>query len=138
MTDKKFKYLHTMIRVMDLEKSIEFYTKFFNMKLIRKKDFPGGKFSLAFLGYGTETDNTVLELTYNWDQKEVYAKGNAWGHIALGVEDIYTLCDDLEKEGVLVTRKPGPMKHGTTLIAFIKDPDGYWIEILSASTSSKF
>lgn len=130
MTDKKFKYLHTMIRVMDLEESIEFYTKFFNMKLIRKKDFPGGKFSLAFLGYGSEVDNTVLELTYNWDQKEVYAKGNAWGHIALGVEDIYTLCDDLEKEGVLVTRKPGPMKHGTTLIAFIKDPDGYSIELI--------
>jgi lactoylglutathione lyase len=130
MTDKKFKYLHTMIRVMDLEESIEFYTKFFNMKLIRKKDFPGGKFSLAFLGYGSEVNNTVLELTYNWDQKEVYAKGNAWGHIALGVEDIYTLCDDLEKEGVLVTRKPGPMKHGTTLIAFIKDPDGYSIELI--------
>ena len=130
MTDKKFKYLHTMIRVMDLEKSIEFYTKFFNMKLIRKKDFPGGKFSLAFLGYGSEVDNTVLELTYNWDQKEVYDKGNAWGHIALGVEGIYTLCADLEKEGVLVTRKPGPMKHGTTLIAFIKDPDGYSIELI--------
>jgi lactoylglutathione lyase len=130
MTDKKFKYLHTMIRVMDLEKSIEFYTKFFNMKLIRKKDFPGGKFSLAFLGYGNETDNTVLELTYNWDQTEVYDKGNAWGHIALGVEDIYTLCDDLEKDGVLITRKPGPMKHGTTLIAFIKDPDGYSIELI--------
>ena len=130
MTDKKFKYLHTMIRVMDLEKSIEFYTKFFNMKLIRKKDFPGGKFSLAFLGYGNETDNTVLELTYNWDQTEVYDKGNAWGHIALGVEDIYTLCDDLEKDGVLITRKPGPMKHGTTLIAFIRDPDGYSIELI--------
>ena len=130
MTDKKFKYLHTMIRVMDLEKSIEFYTKFFNMKLIRKKDFPGGKFSLAFLGYGSEVNNTVLELTYNWDQKEVYAKGNAWGHIALGVEGIYTLCADLEKDGVLVTRKPGPMKHGTTLIAFIKDPDGYSIELI--------
>ena len=130
MTDKKFKYLHTMIRVMDLEKSIEFYTKFFNMKLIRKKDFPGGKFSLAFLGYGSEVDNTVLELTYNWDQKEVYDKGNAWGHIALGVEGIYKLCDDLDREGVLVTRKPGPMKHGTTLIAFIKDPDGYSIELI--------
>jgi len=130
MTGKKFKYLHTMIRVIDLEKSIEFYTRFFNMKLIRKNDFPGGKFSLAFLGYGNETDNTVLELTYNWDQTEVYDKGNAWGHIALGVEDIYTLCDDLEKDGVLITRKPGPMKHGTTLIAFIKDPDGYSIELI--------
>ena len=130
MTEKKFKYLHTMIRVIDLEKSIEFYTRFFNMKLIRKNDFPGGKFSLAFLGYGNETDNTVLELTYNWEQTEVYDKGNAWGHIALGVEDIYTLCDDLEKGGVLITRKPGPMKHGTTVIAFIKDPDGYSIELI--------
>ena len=130
MTEKKFKYLHTMIRVMDIEKSIEFYTKFFNMKLIRKNDFPGGKFSLAFLGYGNEVDNTVLELTYNWDQKEVYEHGNAWGHIALGVEDIYTLCDDLEKNGLQIIRKPGPMKHGTTLIAFIKDPDGYNIELI--------
>ena len=130
MTEKKFKYLHTMIRVMDLETSIEFYTKFFNMKLIRKNDFPGGKFSLAFLGYGNEVDNTVLELTYNWDQKEVYEHGNAWGHIALGVEDIYTLCDELEKNGLQITRKPGPMKHGTTLIAFIKDPDGYSIELI--------
>ena len=130
MTEKKFKYLHTMIRVIDLEKSINFYTKFFNMKLIRKKDFPGGKFSLAFLGYGSENDHTVLELTYNWDQKEDYDKGNGWGHIALGVEDIYGLCDDLEKSGLEIIRKPGPMKHGTTLIAFIKDPDGYSIELI--------
>ena len=130
MTEKKFKYLHTMIRVMDLEKSINFYTKFFNMKLIRKNDFPGGKFSLAFLGYGSENENTVLELTYNWDQKEDYDKGNGWGHIALGVEDIYGLCDDLEKSGLEIIRKPGPMKHGTTLIAFIKDPDGYSIELI--------
>ena len=130
MTEKKFKYLHTMIRVIDLEKSINFYTKFFNMKLIRKNDFPGGKFSLAFLGYGSENENTVLELTYNWDQKEDYDKGNGWGHIALGVEDIYGLCDDLEKSGLEIIRKPGPMKHGTTLIAFIKDPDGYSIELI--------
>ena len=130
MTEKKFKYLHTMIRVIDLEKSINFYTKFFNMKLIRKNDFPGGKFSLAFLGYGSENDHTVLELTYNWDQKEDYDKGNGWGHIALGVEDIYDLCDDLEKSGLEIIRKPGPMKHGTTLIAFIKDPDGYSIELI--------
>ena len=130
MTEKKFKYLHTMFRVIDLEKSITFYTKFFNMKLIRKNDFPGGKFSLAFLGYGSENNHTVLELTYNWDQIEAYDKGNGWGHIALGVEDIYSLCDDLEKSGVEITRKPGPMKHGTTLIAFIKDPDGYSIELI--------
>ena len=130
MIEKKFKYLHTMIRVMDLDKSIGFYTKFFNMQLIRKNDFPGGKFSLAFLGYGPESNNTVLELTYNWDQTEVYDKGNGWGHIAIGVEDIYNLCDDLENSGLEIIRKPGPMKHGTTLIAFIKDPDGYSIELI--------
>ena len=130
MIEKKFKYLHTMIRVMDLDKSIDFYTKFFNMQLIRKNDFPGGKFSLAFLGYGPESNNTVLELTYNWEQTEAYDKGNGWGHIAIGVEDIYNLCDDLENSGLEIIRKPGPMKHGTTLIAFIKDPDGYLIELI--------
>lgn len=130
MIEKKFKYLHTMIRVMDLDKSIDFYTKFFNMQLIRKNDFPGGKFSLAFLGYGPESNNTVLELTYNWEQTETYDKGNGWGHIAIGVEDIYNLCDDLENSGLEIIRKPGPMKHGTTLIAFIKDPDGYSIELI--------
>jgi len=130
MIEKKFKYLHTMIRVMDLDKSIDFYTKFFNMQLIRRNDFPGGKFSLAFLGYGPESNNTVLELTYNWDQTEAYDKGNGWGHIAIGVEDIYNLCDDLENSGLEIIRKPGPMKHGTTLIAFIKDPDGYSIELI--------
>jgi len=130
MIEKKFKYLHTMIRVMDLDKSIDFYTKFFNMQLIRKNDFPGGKFSLAFLGYGPESNNTVLELTYNWEQTEAYDKGNGWGHIAIGVEDIYDLCDDLENSGLEIIRKPGPMKHGTTLIAFIKDPDGYSIELI--------
>ena len=127
---ERFKYLHTMIRVVDLDKSIEFYTNFFNMKLIRKKDFPGGKFTLAFLGYGPEESNTVLELTHNWDQTENYDKGNGWGHIALGVKDIYNLCDDLENNGVILTRKPGPMKHGSTIIAFIQDPDGYSIELI--------
>jgi lactoylglutathione lyase len=119
-----------MIRVVDLDKSIEFYTNFFNMKLIRKKDFPGGKFTLAFLGYGPEESNTVLELTHNWNQTENYDKGNGWGHIALGVKDIYNLCDDLENSGVILTRKPGPMKHGSTIIAFIQDPDGYSIELI--------
>jgi len=127
---ERFKYLHTMIRVVDLDKSIEFYTNFFNMKLIRKKDFPGGKFTLAFLGYGPEESNTVLELTHNWNQIENYDKGNGWGHIALGVKDIYNLCDDLENNGVILTRKPGPMKHGSTIIAFIQDPDGYSIELI--------
>ena len=127
---ERFKYLHTMIRVIDLDKSINFYTNFFNMKLIRKKDFPGGKFTLAFLGYGPEESNTVLELTHNWNQTENYDKGNGWGHIALGVKDIYNLCDDLENNGVILTRKPGPMKHGSTIIAFIQDPDGYSIELI--------
>ena len=130
MIESNFKYLHTMIRVLDLDKSIEFYTNFFNMKLIRKNDFPGGKFSLAFLGYGSEENNTVLELTHNWDQDKNYDKGNAWGHIALGVKDIYALCSSLESNGVKITRKPGPMMHGTTVIAFIQDPDGYNIELI--------
>ena len=89
-----------------------------------------GKFTLAFLGYGSEVDNTVLELTHNWDQNEDYIKGNAWGHIAIGVKDIYNLCLSLEAEGIEITRKPGPMKHGNTIIAFIKDPDGYSIELI--------
>ena len=130
MNQKNFKYLHTMMRVFNLEKSINFYTKYFNMKLIRKNDYPEGKFTLAFLGYGSEEDNTVLELTHNWDQKKEYDHGNAWGHIALGVENIYDICEKLENNGVNVTRKPGPMKHGTTVIAFIKDPDGYSIELI--------
>lgn len=119
-----------MMRVMDLDKSINFYTKFFKMNLIRKNDFPGGKFTLAFLGYGPEDSNTVLELTHNWDQIENYDKGNAWGHIAIGVKDIYNLCASLEAEGVEIIRQPGPMKHGTTVIAFIKDPDNYSIELI--------
>ncbi len=130
MSSSDFKFLHTMMRVMDLDKSINFYTRFFKMNLIRKNDFPGGKFTLAFLGYGPEDSNTVLELTHNWDQKEDYDKGNAWGHIAIGVKDIYNLCASLEAEGVEIIRQPGPMKHGTTVIAFIKDPDNYSIELI--------
>jgi len=115
---------------MDLEKSINFYTKFLKMNLIRKSEFPGGKFTLAFLGYGPEDNNTVLELTHNWEQKNDYDKGDAWGHIAIGVKDIYNLCASLESKGVEITRQPGPMKHGTTVIAFIKDPDNYSIELI--------
>ncbi|MDG2000331.1 MAG: lactoylglutathione lyase [Alphaproteobacteria bacterium] len=130
MSSTDFKLLHTMMRVMDLDKSINFYTKFFNMNLLRKADYPGGKFTLAFLGYGSEENNTVLELTHNWEQKDDYDKGNAWGHIAIGVKDIYNLCLSLESEGVEIIRKPGPMKHGKTIIAFIKDPDNYSIELI--------
>ena len=130
MGDIDFKYLHTMMRVYDLDKSIDFYTKYLNMKVLRKSDYPSGKFTLVFLGYGSEDANTVLELTYNWEQEKPYNIGDAWGHIAIGVKGIYNLCKKLEDDGVNVVRKPGPMKHGTTVIAFIKDPDGYSIELI--------
>lgn len=125
-----FRFLHTMIRVFDLEKSIQFYTDFLGMKLLRKNDYPDGKFTLAFVGYGDEKDHTVIELTHNWDQTEPYDLGNAFGHMALGVPDIYKTCEDLRKIGAKIVREPGPMKHGTTVIAFIEDPDGYKIELI--------
>lgn len=123
------RFLHTMIRVGDLEKSIKFYTENFGMQLIRQKAYPGGKFTLAFIGYGPEESNTVIELTHNWET-ESYDLGNGFGHFALGVEDIYAVCDKLRADGVTITREPGPMKHGTTVIAFVKDPDGYAIELI--------
>lgn len=130
MGNNNFKYLHTMMRVNNLDESINFYSKFFGMKLLRKSDYPDGKFTLAFLGYGDEENNTVLELTHNWDQEEKYNLGNAWGHIAIGVENIYEFCRELEENNVNVTRKPGPMKHGNTVIAFLLDPNGYQIELI--------
>ena len=130
MGNNNFKYLHTMMRVNDLDESINFYSKIFGMKLLRKSDYPDGKFTLAFLGYGDEENNTVLELTHNWDQEENYNLGNAWGHIAIGVENIYEFCQELEDNNVNVTRKPGPMKHGNTVIAFLLDPNGYQIELI--------
>ncbi|WP_085900265.1 lactoylglutathione lyase [Kiloniella majae] len=125
-----FRFLHTMIRVLDLEKSIDFYTRHLGMKLLRKNDYPSGKFTLAFLGYGDEDNNTVIELTHNWDQSDAYELGSGFGHLALGVPDIYKTCGLLEKEGVNIPRKPGPMAHGSTVIAFIEDPDGYKIELI--------
>ncbi|WP_299376262.1 lactoylglutathione lyase [uncultured Kiloniella sp.] len=125
-----FRFLHTMIRVLDLEKSIDFYSRHLGMKLLRKNDYPSGKFTLAFLGYGDEDNNTVIELTHNWDQTDAYDLGNGFGHLALGVPDIYKTCELLEKEGVNIPRKPGPMAHGSTVIAFIEDPDGYKIELI--------
>lgn len=122
--------LHTMIRVFDLEKSIDFYTRLLGMKLLRRKDFPGGEFTLAFVGYGDETDSTVIELTHNWPQKEPYQLGTAYGHMAIAVPDIYAACERLQKEGVKIPRPPGPMKHGGSVIAFIEDPDGYKIELI--------
>lgn len=124
--------LHTMIRVTDLEKSIDFYTNIFGMELLRKKDFPSGKFTLAFVGYGSEDDNTVLELTHNWET-DSYDMGNAFGHIAIAVDDAYKACDDITAKGGDVVRPAGPMKHGGGVIAFVKDPDGYMIELIERS-----
>ncbi|TWA89908.1 lactoylglutathione lyase [Azospirillum brasilense] len=126
----QFRLLHTMLRVYDLEKSLDFYTRLLGMKLLRRNDYEGGRFTLAFVGYGDEKDTAVLELTHNWDQAEPYAIGTAYGHIALGVPDIYATCEQLAKEGVIIPRPPGPMKHGTTVIAFIEDPDGYKVELI--------
>jgi lactoylglutathione lyase len=122
--------LHTMIRVLDLEKSIAFYCSQLGMNLIRKKDFESGRFTLAFVGYGDEADTSVIELTHNWDQKEPYAIGSGFGHMALGVRDIYKTCERLAAAGVRIPRPPGPMKHGGSVIAFIEDPDGYKIELI--------
>lgn len=132
--DNGFRMMHTMIRVFDLEKSIEFYTELLGMKLLRKEDFPGGKFTLAFVGYGPEESNSVVELTHNWDQAEPYQIGSGFGHLALGVNDIYAVCAALEKQGASIPRKPGPMMHGTTHIAFVEDPDGYKIELIGLDT----
>lgn len=122
--------LHTMIRVRDLDRSIDFYTRLLGMNLIRRKDYPSGEFTLAFVGYGDEKDNSVIELTYNWPRKEAYALGDGYGHMAIGVADIYGTCERLAKEGVRIPRPPGPMKHGGSVIAFIEDPDGYKIELI--------
>lgn len=121
--------LHTMLRVGNLEKSLDFYCNVLGMKLLRQKDYPDGKFTLAFVGYGHETENTVIELTHNWDT-DSYDIGNGFGHIALGVDDIYNTCEQIKSLGGKVTREPGPMKHGSTVIAFIEDPDGYKIELI--------
>ncbi|MAD57690.1 MAG: lactoylglutathione lyase [Porticoccus sp.] len=122
--------LHTMLRVRDLELSIEFYTEILGMNLIRTKDYPDGRFTLAFLGYGQESKNTVLELTHNWDKKD-YDHGDGYGHLAIGVEDVYRACKKIEIAGGVIVRPPGPMKHGDTVLAFVEDPDGYKIELLS-------
>ncbi|MDO8434718.1 MAG: lactoylglutathione lyase [Candidatus Binatus sp.] len=127
--------LHTMLRVNNLDESLKFYCDKLGMKLLRKHDFPGGEFTLAFVGYGSEDDNTVIELTWNWGTSK-YDLGNAYGHVALGVEDIYKACDDLRKNGVPIVREPGPMKHGTTSIAFIEDPNGYKIELIEQKRAS--
>ncbi|MED5464522.1 MAG: lactoylglutathione lyase [Myxococcota bacterium] len=121
--------LHTMIRVGDLERSIDFYTRVLGMSLLRRKDYPSGKFTLAFVGYGDEADNAVIELTHNWGQTS-YELGDGFGHIALSAEDIYATCEKIRESGGEICREPGPMKHGGSVIAFVKDPDGYKIELI--------
>ena len=127
--------LHTMLRVGELERSIRFYTEVLGMQLLRRKDYPSGRFTLAFVGYGDERDNTVLELTHNWDTED-YALGDGYGHIALGLDDIYSACNAIAEKGGRVVREPGPMKHGTTVIAFVDDPDGYKVELIQLSSRS--
>jgi lactoylglutathione lyase len=124
--------LHTMLRVGDLQRSLDFYTQVLNMKLLRRKDYPEGRFTLAFVGYGNEAETAVLELTHNWGTPS-YQLGNGYGHIAIEVEDAYKACDEVGKRGGKVTRAAGPMKHGTTVIAFVEDPDGYKIEFIQKS-----
>jgi lactoylglutathione lyase len=127
--------LHTMLRVGDLERSIAFYTEVLGMRLLRRKDYPGGRFTLAFVGYGDESDTAVLELTHNWDTSS-YDLGGGYGHIAIGVDDIVAVCDQMRAKGGRVVREPGPMKNGTTVIAFVEDPDGYKVELIEQSSRS--
>lgn len=127
--------LHTMLRVGNLDKSLNFYTEVLGMSVLRRKDYPEGKFTLAFVGYGEESDTTVLELTHNWDTP-TYDLGNAFGHIAVEVDDAYAACDVVRAKGGKVTREAGPMKHGSTVIAFVEDPDGYKIEFIQKKSGN--
>ena len=127
---ENYRLLHTMLRVRDLKKSLDFYTRLLGMKLLRQKDYPSGEFTLVFVGYGDEASDAVIELTHNWGQTEPYDLGTGFGHVAIGVPDIHATCDRLAAEGVNIPRPPGPMKHGGSVIAFIEDPDGYKIELI--------
>ncbi len=122
--------LHTMLRVKDLDKSVDFYTKLLGMKELRRNEVPDGKYTLAFVGYGDESAASVIELTYNWDQAEPYDLGSGFGHLAVGLPDVYKACEDLKQAGGKVTREAGPVKFGTTVIAFVEDPDGYKVELV--------
>ena len=123
--------LHTMIRVTQLERSLHFYTEILGMQLLRQRDYPEGRFTLVFVGFQPENEGSVLELTYNWDT-DAYQMGDAFGHIAIAVDDVYAACERIRAMGGTISREPGPMKHGSTLLAFVKDPDGYAIELLEA------
>lgn len=126
------KYLHTMIRVTNLDESVKFYTEVLGMNLLTKEDYPDGEFTLVFLSYGKSKEDPCIELTYNYG-KHSYEMGNAFGHIAIGTEDIYAVCEKVRAQGGKVTREPGPMKHGTTVIAFVEDPNGYKIEFIQTT-----
>ncbi|MHA3059641.1 lactoylglutathione lyase [Acinetobacter sp. ANC 4636] len=128
--------LHTMLRVGNLERSLAFYTEVLGMTLLRRRDYEEGRFTLAFVGYGDEEHNTVLELTYNWDT-ESYELGNAYGHIAIAVDDAYQACDEIKARGGKVVREAGPMKGGVTVIAFVEDPDGYKIELIQQDHNAR-
>ena len=129
------RFLHTMIRVNDLDESVRFYCDVLEMKLLRKQEYPSGKFTLAFIGYGDEREQTVIELTYNWGTHR-YDLGDGFGHLAIEVEDIYRTCASLRTKGAKIVREPGPMKHGTTEIAFVEDPNGYRIELIEVKDRS--
>ena len=124
-----FRLAHTMLRVLDLELSLKFYCEILGMKVLRRTDYPEGRFTNTFIGYGAEVSFPTLELTHNWDQKEPYDKENGWGHICIETPDVYKACEELSSAGIKITRPPGPMKHGTRVIAFCEDPDGYKVEL---------
>jgi lactoylglutathione lyase len=128
--------LHTMLRVGDLERSLDFYTRVIGMRLLRRHDYPEGRFTLAFVGFGPEQTHPALELTHNWDTKS-YDLGTGYGHIALGVPDIHAACERLRQAGGRIVREPGPMKHGTTVIAFVEDPDGYRVELIEQKEAAR-
>ena len=133
MATDSYRYLHTMLRVKNLDASVEFYTRILGMKELRRREVPDGKYTLAFVGYGDEATHTVLELTYNWGQDDGYELGTAFGHLAIGVPDVAAACEDVRRAGGKVVREAGPVKFGTTIIAFIEDPDGYKIELVQRS-----
>ena len=124
-----FRLAHTMLRVIDLDLSLKFYCEILGMQVLRKTEYPDGRFTNTFIGYGPEAEFPTLELTCNWDHKKSYEKGNGWGHICIETPDVYKACENLASIGIKITRPPGPMKHGTRVIAFCEDPDGYKVEL---------